>query len=810
MKKTYLLLLTMSLFFVFVIQINAQISEGGTPYSITYQIESNDIDCITLPAPNVEKLMAEDEFFEKNGEPPRIGVPILIGLNPETAGTWTEMPNGDKIWRLAIESKGARSIGVSYDSFQIPENGKLFLYSADKSHIIGAFTSNTNPDNLNFATEMIRGEKVIIEYIEFATNQESTRSLITKNFQLDISHIIYYYKSIFETKGGSEACEVNVICSPVGDNWQDEKRGVALIDMQGYVCSGTLINNTSQNCVPYFLTAYHCNATASAAVHNQWVFYFNYAASTCSGTTSSANSITGCSVKATSNITGGSDLQLVQLNSSPSTSWNIYYNGWSRATTAATGGVSIHHPAGDIKKISTFTGTLTTSTWSGGQTNAHWLVYWTSNANGWGVTEGGSSGSPIFNNTGLIVGTLSGGSSYCSAQSQPDLYGKFDKHWTNGSLATWLDPTSTGATTCAGIYYPCSTTLNANFSGNPTTVAQGGSVAFTDLSTGSPTSWSWSFPGGTPSSSTSQNPTIVYNTIGTYNVTLSINSGADTELKTGYITVVQASSGFSLDFEACSDFSASFTPWTVNDVVPDSTWGSQDTDFPGENLPMAFIAFNSTTCTPAWSAAAPHGGVRCGACFSELTAYKPNNDWLISPQLQMGNSSSISLWVKSLTGSYGLERFKIGVSTTNNSPASFTIISSGSYETAPTTWTQKTYSLASYNNQNIYIGINCVSDDAFVFLIDDIQISTVVGQEILNDNKDFQIFPNPANESINIKSPYTNYTVTIYNNTGQMIKKLNSNENFMNIDVREFESGIYNFVITSDSNQLVKKISISK
>jgi PKD repeat protein len=79
----------------------------------------------------------------------------------------------------------------------------------------------------------------------------------------------------------------------------------------------------------------------------------------------------------------------------------------------------------------------------------------------------------------------------------------------------------------------------ANFSGVPTTVTQGGSVVFTDASTQSPTSWSWSFPGGTPSSSTIQNPTITYNTPGTYSVTLvSTNAcGFDDEVKTNYITV---------------------------------------------------------------------------------------------------------------------------------------------------------------------------------------------------------------------------------------------------------------------------------
>ena len=66
---------------------------------------------------------------------------------------------------------------------------------------------------------------------------------------------------------------------------------------------------------------------------------------------------------------------------------------------------------------------------------------------------------------------------------------------------------------------PDPTTLNADFTGSPTTVDVGGTVAFRDASTGDPTSWNWTFPGGSPASSTAQNPSVVYSTAGTYNVT---------------------------------------------------------------------------------------------------------------------------------------------------------------------------------------------------------------------------------------------------------------------------------------------------
>ncbi len=104
-----------------------------------------------------------------------------------------------------------------------------------------------------------------------------------------------------------------------------------------------------------------------------------------------------------------------------------------------------------------------------------------------------------------------------------------------------------------GVVFPV-----ADFIGTPTTVNVGGSVAFTDLSSGSPTAWAWSFPGGTPSSSTAQNPTVVYNTAGVYSVTLAVTNaaGSDTETRTDYITVIEVPDPPVADFIG--------TPTTVN------------------------------------------------------------------------------------------------------------------------------------------------------------------------------------------------------------------------------------------------------
>jgi PKD repeat protein/murein tripeptide amidase MpaA len=79
----------------------------------------------------------------------------------------------------------------------------------------------------------------------------------------------------------------------------------------------------------------------------------------------------------------------------------------------------------------------------------------------------------------------------------------------------------------------------ADFSASSTDITVGDSVTFTDLSTNNPTSWNWTFAGGTPAGSTDQNPTITYNTVGTYTVTLTAANaqGSDDETKVDYITV---------------------------------------------------------------------------------------------------------------------------------------------------------------------------------------------------------------------------------------------------------------------------------
>jgi PKD repeat protein len=547
MKKNLLLLLVF--FLAGFLTVKAQPSSGGMPMSFKIKEMPVVFDTKYLTKPDLTSIVIEDSLRNKNGMFYRTGVSVPVNCNLENSGTWYDLPNGDRIWRLKLIAPDAKAIGVYYDHFWLPPGARLFLYDENKKQILGAYTENNNPENNIFATELIEGETVTLEYFE--PSRTHGRSIIS------ISEISYVYRGVYnhfgdnlKGYGSSEGCEVNINC-PEGANWQDEKKGVARVYLKvGAVygwCTGSLLNNVREDCTPYFLTADHCGQGASTSDLSQWVFYFNYEAPTCSysGAEPSSNTITGCTFKAEGGNAGndGSDFYLIQFNTAPT--FNPYFNGWDRNTSAATGGVGIHHPAGDIQKISTFTGTLTSTSWGGTVPDTHWQVTWTSTVTNYGVTEGGSSGSPIFNNSGQIVGDLTGGGSDCSSQTSPDAYGKFCYSWDqNGTTAAtrlkdWLDPDNTGAMTLNG-YYCGSSALTTDFVANVTAIPVGGTVDFTDLTSGTPTTWSWTFTGGTPGTSNIQNPlAIQYNTAGIYTVSLTASDGTntDTETKTGYIIV---------------------------------------------------------------------------------------------------------------------------------------------------------------------------------------------------------------------------------------------------------------------------------
>lgn len=425
-----------------------QISQGGTPVSFSKQnraILQKTIPTFTMPYVDVNRLVADDIVNDKDKSIPwRFGENINVNIDVKLNGLKDILPNGDKIWRLRIFSSGAMTMNFTFDKYVLPNNAKLYLYNEQNSRICGAFTGFNNQTDQYFATTLIEGEAIIIEYFE--------PSNVSFEGQLHLNRVTHGYRNVLDfalkaakAYGTSGTCNNNVAC-PLGVGWENEIKSVCMLVVGGSgFCTGALVNNTLNDGTPYVLTANHCSSSNDFA---SWVFWYNWQSAGCTNTTNPAHDQVTTSGSILKARNAGSDFCLVQMNQTPPSSFNIYYAGWNYGTTAATSTMCIHHPDGDVKKISS-AGAAASSTYSGAQT---WNVNWTS-----GVTEPGSSGSPLFDQNHKIIGQLYGGASACGATpaNMNDDYGKFSVSWNTGTTAAtrlvdWLDPTNLNPTTIVG------------------------------------------------------------------------------------------------------------------------------------------------------------------------------------------------------------------------------------------------------------------------------------------------------------------------------------------------------------------------
>lgn len=442
----------------------AQIAVGGEPYSMRMGMDHQGIPTVQAAPFDAVAAAAEDSLANARGSLPMYGRVLQVDAGLYDSGVWSDLPNGDRLWRVRIASEGALATELFFEDLSIPTGAMLYVYDDAGQQVLGGFTSYNNRPSGLFSTAQIMGPACIVEYWEPAVSLGEGH--------LRIASLGHAYRHVADVLSGE--CEVDVNCSE-GSGWAAQRDAVVRLSVKtgnelGW-CSGALVNNVTLDCKPYFLTAHHCsfdgqgNPTSSTDFQ-QWKFYFKYERPNCgSGTALAGKVLTGCTKRGESNDNGGdsgSDFLLVEAEDATiPDSYDPYWSGWDASGTGSTGGKGIHHPAGDAKKISTFTGTTVSTSW-GGVPSTHWRVVWVGTANGHGVTEGGSSGSPLFNNSHRIIGTLTGGSSFCEGGlTSPDYYGKMSYHWASDPgpaserLKSWLDPNSTGTLSMDGSYGPC-------------------------------------------------------------------------------------------------------------------------------------------------------------------------------------------------------------------------------------------------------------------------------------------------------------------------------------------------------------------
>jgi hypothetical protein len=468
-KRKYLL--SAGLLTVLYLNISAQISEGGFPPSFYYDQSLRSQKLTEVPVNfYVEDLRETDNWRAREGVPTPVAKLIDVDYSLDNSGEWMNLPGGERIWQLKLKAKDAVAIMLYYDNFYIPDGGRLFIYSPDKSQLSGAYTSRTNPAGGLFATKFIGGQELILEYVTSTESKDAPKINISQiGYGYNVSALKAFASPALRASSGT--CEVNVNCDE-GTAWQNEKRGVCFtiqkIGNVSYMCTGSLVNNTAQDFKPLILSARHCaydgNKTATPNEMKQWTFYFNYELEGCNNNTPALlkQERTGCTLVARTETSGQSDGMLVLLNQEIPESWDVYYNGWDRREVMPNSGVCLHHPEGDYKKISTYGSPATIMTFESsefkGDMNAHMNVTFMQTANGFGVTEAGSSGSPLFNESKLITGTLTGGTSSCYYSRGLNIYGRLYNHWDKYStdsisqMSKWLDPLNTGEETLPGRY----------------------------------------------------------------------------------------------------------------------------------------------------------------------------------------------------------------------------------------------------------------------------------------------------------------------------------------------------------------------
>jgi fibronectin type 3 domain-containing protein/V8-like Glu-specific endopeptidase len=410
----------------------AQVSRPAKPASWRFLL-SKPVAAVVIPPPTLEQIISQESAQTKD-EPFQFGYAYDVAYNLQNSGSWRELPDGTRVWRIHLQTAEAYSLNLVFDDFYLSPGAQFFVYTPDYQFLLGAFTADNNKPHGRFATAPTPGSECILELNEPPT--EAGQSHFT------ISRIVYGYKDIFaiikQSIAGAGSCNVNVN-APVGAEWQNEKRAVALVitDEGRRICSGALINNVREDYSQYFLTANHC-----LGGEETWIVMFNYEVpygATGDGPTN--YTVQGAILRAQN---AASDFALVELTETIPVEYRVYFAGWNTLTDGIAQTTCIHHPMGDVKKISQDYQTPRSYTWSNTPPNSHWEVVWDL-----GTTEPGSSGAPLFDQNHRIIGQLHGGYASCDNPYGSDYFGKMSFSWnysnlSNKQLQAWLDPQNTG------------------------------------------------------------------------------------------------------------------------------------------------------------------------------------------------------------------------------------------------------------------------------------------------------------------------------------------------------------------------------
>jgi len=398
--------------------------------------------------------------------------PRLIGMARDVSATgaapqtlqqfqWKPTAGGGQIAAISFSAEGAHGLRLGVVAKQLPGGSMLRVYSQAEPGTVFQISGqevlqriqrqkqagDTSLDGQTWWTPDMGADEVTLEVELPAGTPVGALDVAIPRVSHIFENLSLPSEDDFSTKiNESAACQLDATCYGAYANQRNAvARMIFTSGANTYLCTGTLLNDSISSGTPYFLTANHCISSAAAAESLQTDWF--YRTPTCNSRTLSstvARRLGGATLLFASD---SFDMTLLKLNEAPPA--GAFFAGWDAGTQVAGVAVAgLHHPRGDLLKISF--GTLRGQTFCtapsagtafqcGGSTGNYYQVGWNQ-----GTTEGGSSGSALFNSANQVIGTLYGGSSSCSATSSPEFYGRFDVAY-NVALKNWLSPTASVA-----------------------------------------------------------------------------------------------------------------------------------------------------------------------------------------------------------------------------------------------------------------------------------------------------------------------------------------------------------------------------
>ena len=394
-----------------------------------------------LPVIEMEKrlLPTKETRTHAGVKDPFIANNYKVSFTPLNSGRWKRF--GDhQVWQLKIRSSGALTIALVLSTVKINAEERLYIYN--EHGVAHSYTRNNIPPSGILPLSYLQGEEVVIEYQVPVHARPGTFTIET------VSHGYIDMATGVTDKNTKRISNDCYVCLE-GDSLQLAKRSVVKIiahrESGSLFCTGTLVNNTAKDKRPFVLTAEHCIGNEADA--NRSIFIFDYDDLCNQSSAVETRQLQGADFLASSYA---HDFTLVELNHRPSLGSKPYYAGWNLSPSSPGSVLSVHHPAGGPKRVSTSSSEVTTSDFPEDSNRAP-KAFWKVKKWDTGITAGGSSGAPLFNSKYQVIGTLTGGSAQCDYPFSDYFQKLSSSAQVFANLKQWLDPIGSNVHSLGGL-----------------------------------------------------------------------------------------------------------------------------------------------------------------------------------------------------------------------------------------------------------------------------------------------------------------------------------------------------------------------